>query len=230
MKKLKPHKERKEPGIRWFIWGLLVGVLIWFGWDMPHDEYMDTRAIWMFLVIMGPGLLGGVLCYIPIIVRKRREEKLATAEAIANGRIPVASGAVRHIGGLPVPTNVPCKMTVFADRMELTSSSQDFRLSMDKVIGAEQFVDTEMRQHIQRNTGGAIFGGLMFGAAGAIVGGMPESRYRREISKYNILLNYVDDAGTIQAVVMTSEDPVRKLVDAINRYHSGFRPNTTIEL
>ena len=226
-KKYGTEAKTKVFGIRWIVWIAVMAFLLWAFGDVLKDPYVGTMYLLMFIIV---GFGGLMLCLIPNDLKKKKARKEAVEKGVECGDIAVASANVRHVGGLPVPGNIPCEVTVFANRLEMQSSSQKFRVPMERVIGAESYVDTEMRQHIKRNTGGAIVGGLIFGGAGAIVGGMPESRYQREISKFNLLVNYLTPEGTVEAVIFTSERPIKQLAKGINEWAKAAMPVTTTEL
>ena len=218
MRKLKKHTELREPGIRWFVWAFLVALLVWFFWDMPNDEFSHTRSVWMVIIALGPGLIGGLLCYQPMYKRKKKARDEAVAGAIADGKIPVCECKARHLAGLPIPKGVPCEATVYGPRLELRAGGQNYVIPMERVINAQEYADTEMRQYLDSNFSSTLFGGLAFGEVGAIIGAMPKTKYRPAVSKWNVVVNFITKDGVPQAVVLTKTYSLGSLAKAVNQY------------
>lgn len=189
------------------------------------------------------GLMGGIgflLWWVVLMVvlivgihrrrKERKSEKATQAERVAAGALPAANGTVRHVAGLPVPTGTPCSIEVYANRLYIDGSGRTFELPMSRVVDAQLYEDTEMRHYVESSLFQTMLGGAAFGATGAIIGAMPESKYRREIAKYNLLVSYVGEDKAPKALVFTSDTSLRWLGVSIQQYHTGSRPVETTKL
>lgn len=155
-------------------------------------------------------------------VRKgKAEQKAKREEGIAAGVIPAHTHITRHEAGLPVPVGVPCEVRVFAGRLEFFAGGQLYQVPMDRVIGAHEYNDTEMRQYIRSSTFQTILGAAAFGGMGAVIGAMPESKYKREVSKHNMAVSFVSEAGESSAVVLSADTSLLLLGTVIRKYCRG---------
>ena len=73
-----------------------------------------------------------------------------------------------------------------------------------------------MRQQIQSSLFQTMLGGAAFGDAGAIIGAMPHSKYKRFISKYNLMVNFKAKDGSDSAIVVTSNVNLKSIAKAIH--------------
>ena len=189
------------------------------------------------------GLMGGMgflLWWVVLMVvlfvgiRRRSKEskrdKAILAEKTAKGVIPAATRSARHVAGLPIPPGVPCHVEVYSDRLYIDGGSRTFELPMSRVVGAQLYEDTEMRHYVESSLFQTMLGGAAFGATGAIIGAIPESKYRREIAKYNLLLNYTAEDGSPKAVVFTDDTSLWGLGLSIQEYHKGSKPKEVTKL
>ena len=224
---LKAPRQKGRFGVQWIIWGILMAFMVWFFWDMAKDPVTGGITV-VFMVLIGG--IGFSLCWLPSYNRKKKAQKAEVARRVSAGEMAVGSGEGRHVTGLPLPSGVPCSLKVYTNRLLISGSGQNFELPMGRVLGSQLYEDTEMRQHVKSSLGGIILGGIAFGEVGAIIGGMPESKYRKEISKYNLLVSYMTEASEPKALLFTSDSPLKAVGKVIEQYHNGTAPNTTTTL
>ena len=73
--------------------------------------------------------------------------------------------------GLPIPRNLDCELKYFRDKITIKFNNDIYNLPMDKIIDMAVTTDVEVQKHIVSNAGGAVAGGMTFGAIGAAIGG-----------------------------------------------------------
>ena len=150
-----------------------------------------------------------------LVAPKRKEKKMAPK--IAAGEVPaVQNTKTRHVVGLPVPEGAPCFVQVYTNRVAFLSASKRFEVPVNRITEATMYTDTEMRQHIQSSLFQTMLGGAAFGGAGAVVGAMPHSKYKREIAKYNLMVSFKAKDGSDSAIVVTCDDSLKDLAKAIH--------------
>lgn len=140
---------------------------------------------------------------------------------IMSGAIPAYTCNVRHVLGLPIPSGVPCQVIVHGKSIVIQSDASTYSIPTDRTISARVYPDTEMRQYMESSLGRTIMGGVAFGAAGAVIGAMPETKYRRSISKWNTMISYTAKDQTTQVIILADTKPMAELATAINKYASG---------
>lgn len=224
---LKQPTKKGKIGVQWIIWAIVMALLVWFFWDMTKDPVTGSMtSVFLVLIVV----ISGCLCAIPASNRKKKAQKEETSRLVAEGLIPVGQGQARHVAGLPITTGVPCAMKIYSNRVSVEGAGQLFEVPMGRVTGSQLYEDTEMRQHISRSLGGTILGGIAFGEVGAIIGAMPESKYRKEVSKYNLLVSYTTEENEPKALLFTSDSPLKSLGKVIQQYRRGIAGTSTTVL
>lgn len=115
---------------------------------------------------------------------------------------------------------VPCQVIVHGKSIVIQSDASTYSIPTDRTISARVYPDTEMRQYMESSLGRTIMGGVAFGAAGAVIGAMPETKYRRSISKWNTMISYTAKDQTTQVIILADTKPWRTC-HSTNKYASG---------
>lgn len=210
-------------------WGLWLLVLVGIG--LPTLEgAAEGGEIFLGLYVVLSALF--YLCSQGVGKRKRAKaaEKAERAEKVAAGMVPAHIHAARHEAGLPIPAGSPCEVRVFSDRLELLGGGQLYQVPAQRLTGAQSYDDTEMRQYIRSSAFQTILGAAAFGGVGAVVGAMPESKYRREVSKHNLAVHFVSQDGTPASVVLSSDVSLAVLEHYIRQYAKGGGPGEAVTL
>lgn len=153
--------------------------------------------------------------------RKRAANQQEQEHQIMQGTIPAFTCNTQHIFGLPIPSGVPCQVIVQGKSVILKSDASTYSIPMSRIMRAREYPETEMRQYIESNLGRSIMGGLTFGPTGAIVGAMPETKYRRRIFKWNTMISYMSKEQSPQIIILTDTKPMTQLTTSINKYACG---------
>lgn len=208
--------------VGWIMWAF--GLLIFVSGALASSEDPNTASFGY--IMLGMYLFLSVL-YFLVHFRMKKVRKDKTAEKIERERkieaelIPAHVHATRHEAGLPVPSGVPCEVRVFSKHLEFSVAARRYVVPMDRVTGAQEFNETEMRQYIKSSAFQTILGGLAFGGVGAVVGAMPESKYRREVSKHNLLVSFLSEDGSPSSVVLSSDTSLFVLGNMVRHYCRG---------
>lgn len=138
--------------------------------------------------------------------------------------VKAAHNDIRHLSGLPVPEGVPCYLEVTPAELGIRAGGQNFRVPTERIVSVQEYNDTEMRQHIGSSFGSTVLGGAAFGGLGAVIGAMPKSKYKKAVSKHNLVVNYVSEAGEAKVLAFSSDQSLGHLAREIRKYGSGEAP------
>lgn len=139
---------------------------------------------------------------------------------------------VQHISGLPGTGEEMCRITI-KSKMLYIDGSKHFEIPMERVIGAN--VSPQIRTIQTYNTttknkpsiSGAVAGGVLFGAPGAIIGGMSgKSKTTTTVNEQNIVealylsIDYANTDGIPQQLIFKGvyNSNLYDLKDKINAY------------
>ena len=146
-------------------------------------------------------------CYI----KGKNEEDQGKAE---NNKVMEIIG--KYVCGLPIAENADCKIIFGSDALEISSAGADFTLKYEKIYDIVLQTDTEIQKQYVSSAGAAVAGGVLFGAAGALIGGrIREKSYVQK--KYYIIIAYdkSGNIGNIAVEVVYSPLKARQYIDRI---------------
>ncbi len=203
----------------WVLWTLVLVIVAF-----PALSRAEGGGVFLVIYL----ILSGFYFLVHFSMRHHRAQKKVVkaekAEKVAAGLIPAHTHTARHEAGLPVPNGSPCEVRVFTQRLEFLAGAQLFQIPMERVMDAQEYSDTEMRAYVKSSLFQTILGGTAFGEVGAVIGAMPETKYKREVSKYNLAVNFVTETGEISAVVLSADQSLLVLSLAIKKYCRGSTP------
>lgn len=108
------------------------------------------------------------------------------------------------IAGLDVPENCPCVAKISDGKLILDATGKQFVLSIDKIIDIKHTMDVN---DVQYTKNGSIVKGMagaaVFGVAGAIVGGAPKTKTKREVTG-GIIISY-KSTNDIMTIVLAGK-------------------------
>lgn len=81
-----------------------------------------------------------------------------------------------HISGLPLPENSKCKLTLYVDKLQFKDDSTTIELEKSRVTNVELRKFSKQEAQIESSFLKTVAGAALFGAAGAIIGAMPEQK------------------------------------------------------
>lgn len=104
--------------------------------------------------------------------------------------------AFHHVNGLPVAENLLCEVFSYPDRIEFKAGTTNIKLAREKITDMCIKSDTEIQNQVVSSVGGAIAGGIMFGALGAAIGGRAKNKKVKTITQY-LIISYTNNQGEL---------------------------------
>lgn len=202
--------------IGWILWAVVLVTMA-----LPALSGMEDGGVFLAIYFILSGFYFMVHFRMKSVRAQKKAAKAEKAEKVAAGLVPAHTHSTRHEAGLPVPSGSPCEVRVFAQRLEFLAGAQLFQIPMERVMGAQEYNDTEMRAYAKSSLFQTVLGGAAFGGVGAVIGAMPETKYKREVSKHNLAVNFVTEAGDTSAVVLSADTSLIVLGTVIRKYCAG---------
>lgn len=218
---------------------------LWFGIKLYFYVFID-----FFLFIIGLAmipsafLLGAVILavfyfltrHIYRISKKQnaleKELKLQKMDKRYEAGKNIASFSAAVMYGLPVPEGTEVKTVLNRDGLRMEASKDViYTIPTERIIGANSMVKREVIQVMKSDYGKAAFGGLLFGDAGAIIGGMPESKFANRYSRLYVFA-YKTKTGDESTIIFMAdfEYEADKMVNYIKRLKPVSEDSKVIEL
>lgn len=131
--------------------------------------------------------------------------------------------SVPNISGLPVPEGTFCQLYYCEDKIVIDGCNTTFNLSLEKIKDISIKAETEIQRQIVSGAGGAVAGGMMFGALGALIGGRAKE-HKIESTKVYLIITYESDgikymsfevSGTPKSAIFVKlfqEEPKRETI------------------
>jgi len=157
-----------------------------------------------------------IICFIRIIIKQNKEKKAMAEEKARIGYLEY--GKFLHCTGLPIATEVMCDVVYFKDHLAVRGSGLIFNLPFDRVYDMAVKTDVEIQKQYVSDAGGAVAGGMAFGAIGALLGGIVQERKSKTITSYFTITYDKDGQVTLLAFyVTTTEETAKKMVALFNQ-------------
>ena len=136
-----------------------------------------------------------------LLLRKRRTvttQSSAQPEQGASYDIKASTGhavtiRAKHAGGLPIADGLACTITSFGNNIGIVSGTTQVMLNKSKITDMCIKTETEVQKQYVSSAGGAVGGAILFGAAGALIGGRAKKKTSRTICNYLIITFKKDD-------------------------------------
>lgn len=107
--------------------------------------------------------------------------------------------AFHHVNGLPIAENLLCEVFSYPDRIEFKAGTTNIKLARGKITDMCVKTDTEIQTQAVSSVGGAIAGGVMFGALGAIIGGRSKNKKVKTTTQY-LIITYAGEQGELKYI------------------------------
>lgn len=181
---------------------------------------MDAGFIVMVVIM----LLVIIFCFRVAIVTGRARKMVKQQKKSDKKEDILRYSPIVHIGGLNVPENCTCSVTLDRQGLTIICSGNEILLNLDKIRNVDFQMDIDEKQVLKSSLAGGIVGTAAFGMSGAIIGSRPKSKTKREIKCYAII-SYESNQGEYKTFILRDELPnsqrCSKLVDAL-------RPKITV--
>jgi len=137
-----------------------------------------------------------IFCIRMIVVTSRT--KKARKEAIKKSGLMMHT-AFNHVNGLPIAENLSCEIKSYPDRIDFKAGTTNIKLPREKITDMCIKTDTEIQNQAVSSIGGAIAGGVMFGALGAIIGGRAKNKKIKTATQY-LIITYIGEHGELKYI------------------------------
>ena len=162
----------------------------------------DGFSLLFAVFVIGIMLAFVVFCFYMVkktskknIIKEQQKDELRRQQETYQTGIYARSPLV-HISGLPIAENSWCNLTLYANALQFsTEKGVNINLACEKIIDVAKKTDVDIQKQYVSNAGKAIAGGMVFGAAGALVGGKPKE-ITQDNSKYYLVIAYRENNET----------------------------------
>ena len=188
-----------------------------------------------FIIIFLVGGGGIAFCIMMLVLLHRATKKAEEErERIAKGIFQPVKGTFSHTAGLPIPPGTECLLSLTESGLAISSFSGNFNISIDKLMTITSKTDTEIQKSKQyvSSAGGAVAGGMMLGAVGAMIGGKPKEKESTVTTYKNYMaITYKKEDSIDYLLFELSGTPMQ-----VHPFSANFgiltrnRPSETIEL
>lgn len=131
------------------------------------------------------------------------------------------------VSGLPLAENTLCELFVTDSHLIVEAQGQTFQIAANKMIAAQTKTDVEIQREMTSSAGKSVAGAVLFGAAGAIIGGRAKTKTTRVISCYLIIndINQNEEAAVLAFDGQGSARISRELSGKIQPLRAGSVTN-----
>lgn len=161
------------------IW-LILGVILIFWGIMFIVISIDIGTIFAGSILATMSLLLGVLS-----LKKYKKHKVVKSIKSPEQNI---QGKFKHTIGLSIPEDTICTLNLSCQGLKIDSNGVSFNLSQNKILDVTVKTDAEIQKQLVSSTGGAVAGGILFGALGAMIGGRVKEKKITTIKQYLIFV------------------------------------------
>lgn len=129
----------------------------------------------------------------PVLTEQERREK--DKEEYLRALDALASAELQHLSGLPVTEGCMCTVGIGKDEFLFIRDEKHIYLPMEQVMDVAVKTEEEVRNYYVSDAGGAVAGGMLFGALGASIGGKPQKITEKWIQRF-LLITYMEEDET----------------------------------
>lgn len=190
----------------------------------------STILLLIFAAGIPDGTLGIVIALVPLIALSlyyyRRYKRNKWVNPVKEK--PKTQMVAKHMDGLPVPQGAECHVVLINGVLHIWRGEQEYKVAWERVTDVLLRTDEEIRRAYVSDAGGAVAGGMLFGALGALIGGSPTERITKTETKYLIFAyEAVEDGETrfISFEVM-NEWKAQRFVESFDKAERGMRSVT----
>lgn len=97
-------------------------------------------------------------------------------------------GKFKHTIGLSLPENTICILNLSSQGLKIDSNGVSFNLPKERILDITIKTDAEIQKQLVSSAGGAVAGGILFGALGAMIGGRTKEKKVTTIKQYLICI------------------------------------------
>lgn len=182
----------------------------------------ETFPEWLPPLIMLPIMI----LIIVGIVNASKKKKARKAELQQSGLLQYS--AFHHVNGLPIPENLLCEIRSYGDRLDFKAGTTNIKLPREKITDMCIKTDTEIQDQVVSSVGGAIAGGMMFGALGAIIGGRAKNKKMQTITQY-LIITYTEEHEELKYIGFNIKNNPPSAVKLVKEFQA-LNSNSEIQI
>lgn len=127
-------------------------------------------------------------------------------------------GKFKHTVGLSIPENTMCSLHLYSQELKVNGNGVSFNLPRNRILDIVIKSEEEIQKQLVSSAGGAVAGGILFGALGAMVGGRAKEKKIKTFKQY-LIFTYEKD-GKPEYIAFDTTDNVDyiKFVSYFQKY------------
>ncbi len=126
---------------------------------------------------------------------------------------------IQHVVGLSVPEDCDCQVTATQKGIIILCLGSEMLIEYEKIKHVEFQVDIDEKQFKHHSLAKGIVGAVTFGATGAVLGSIPKTKTKREVTGYSFI-TYTDSEESKTTIVFRDKQSnslvCAKMVDTLN--------------
>jgi len=156
---------------------------------------------------------------------KKRKQGTQDDMASRNAMIMVV---LPHTAGLPIAEKTSCSLYYCDERIEIDANGVQFNLDFSKLHDIRIVTSTEIQNQLVSSAGGAVGGGMLFGAFGALIFGRVQKRQIKDVRSY-LVFTYSTNSG-VDYIAFELAGKNRYANMMINEFNSRPANKRTVDL
>lgn len=149
-----------------------------------------TESSWTEIyVLLGIAVFAFVMAFVTSIPKKRAKKALNKRMREVGA---VGGAYLEHIAGLPISEGKVCACFLMPNAIMVEVNQSQYYIGSGQLTEVSVKTDVEIKEAYVSSAGGALAGGLMFGALGAAVGGRVKKKTSRTYHRF-LMIGYVQN-------------------------------------
>lgn len=127
-------------------------------------------------------------------------------------------GKFKHTIGLSIPENTVCSLHLYSQGLKVNGNGVSFNLPINRILDIVVKSEEEIQKQLVSSTGGAVAGGILFGALGAMIGGRAKEKKIKTFKQYLIFTYEKDNKPEYIAFDTTNNVDYIKFITYFQKY------------
>lgn len=199
------------------IWIISIGIVAIF-LSSINSTNRGLGEVVSYSVVLGSIISFIIFCFKMIIITSRSKSQNKQQRMPNNYNGIRRFQPIIHVGGLNVPENMQCQVTLASGELKIFSNGNEFVLPVTKIRNVEYQLNIDEKQYLKYSTAKTMIGAAAFGVPGAIIGSTPKKKTKREVKCYAII-SYESIDGMYKTFILRDAVPnslaCAPLVDAL---------------
>lgn len=193
----------------------------------------DKEAANMAMVFLIVVLIPMIICWVAWAKKNKEDQPLNTATVSQESKQknkPIVKTKFPVVSLLGIPEGSECKLEIFPEYILFSALGQSIKLAQSKVTNVSCITKKQIHSQYVSSVGGAVAGGLVFGAIGAAIGGSAKAKRYTDKTKF-LIFTYKKDSESNYIVLLVPENRSNKAAYIADIYKQRNKAtSSTIEL